>query len=222
MEDQATKINFIIDLINQNIQKIETIEFGEDYYIIKEKLSKEKQKHFNIKIKEDIELNQIDIALKKLEYSKNKISNNENNKKNIEKLIIIYQTRKNLILSNRHFRLNIISNLESKLKETNEEEKKFYKTKNLIILTLNQFIKSIKFNNIQLKNYYNFTSFTDNKDPIDPKVLEYFKPLGVYLAYDTCLVFESTLDSLINLLTTNDIRNILLNTPIITKSKNSI
>ncbi len=72
MEEQLNELNKIINLINYNIEKISNIEYGEDFYIINHIIKIKEITHFETKQKEDIELNQIDISLSKLNYSKQK------------------------------------------------------------------------------------------------------------------------------------------------------
>ena len=59
MEEQ---LNEIIELINQNIEKVNNVEYGSDYYYINHTFKEKEKKNFEIKQKEDIELNQIDTA----------------------------------------------------------------------------------------------------------------------------------------------------------------
>ena len=84
MEEQ---LNEIIELINQNIEKVNNVEYGSDYYYINHTFKEKEKKNFEIKQKEDIELNQIDTALSKLEYSKQRTNNSER-LKSLEKIIV--------------------------------------------------------------------------------------------------------------------------------------
>lgn len=63
------------------------------------------------------------------------------------------------------------------------------------------------------RNYTKFTAFVDNKLPIHPRVLEYFKSLGLTLMYESCIAFDSSLETLIKLLTTKNIEWILIINP---------
>lgn len=217
MEEQLNELNKIIELINQNMEKIKNVEYGDDYYVINHVIKLKEKTHFEIKEKEDIELNQIDIALKKLDYSKQK-TNNLEKIKSLEKVINIYTTKRNLINNNRTTRLNELELLKQKRKEILEDEKYFYQTKQLVIDILNSFIYSINFNNYyyvlaNYSNYNKFTAFVDNKLPIHPRVLEYFKSLGTTIMYESCISFESNLETLIKLLTTKNIEWILIINP---------
>ena len=217
MEEQLNEINKIIELIKQNIEKVKNIEYGDDYYVINHVIKLKEKTHFEIKEKEDIELNQIDIALKKLDYSKQK-TNNIEKLKSLDKVINIYTTKRNLIDNNRNTRLNELELLKQKRKEILEDEKYFYQTKQLIIDILNSFINSIKLNNnyyvfTNFRNYTKFTAFVDNKLPIHPRVLEYFKSLGLTIMYESCIAFDSNLETLIKLLTTKNIEWILIINP---------
>ena len=217
MEEQLNELNEIIELINQNIEKVKNVEYGDDYYVINHVIKLKEKTHFEIKEKEDIELNQIDIALKKLDYSKQK-TNNLEKLKSIDKVINVYTTKRNLINNNRTTRLNDLELLKQKRKEILEDEKYFYQTKQLIIDILNSFINSIKLNNYyyvftNFRNYTKFTAFVDNKLPIHPRVLEYFKSLGLTIMYDSCIAFDSNLETLIKLLTTKNIEWILIINP---------
>lgn len=217
MEEQLNELNEIIELINQNIEKIKNIEYGEDFYMINHTIKNKEITHFKTKEKEDIELNQIDIALKKLSYSKLKANNSEK-LKSLEKVINIYTTKRNLIDNNRNTRLNELELLKQKRKEILEDEKYFYQTKQLIIDILNSFINSIMLNNYyyvftNFRNYTKFTAFVDNKLAIHPRVLEYFKSLGLTIMYDSCIAFDSNLETLIKLLTTKNIEWILIINP---------
>lgn len=217
MEEQLNELNEIIELIKQNIEKVKNIEYGDDYYVINHVIKLKEKTHFEIKEKEDIELNQIDIALKKIDYSKQK-TNNLEKLKSIDKVINIYTTKRNLIDNNRNTRLNEIELLKQKRKEILEDEKYFYQTKQLVIDILNSFINSIKLNNYyyvftNFRNYTKFTAFVDNKLPIHPRVLEYFKSLGITIMYDSCIAFDSNLETLIKLLTTKNIEWILIINP---------
>lgn len=217
MEEQLNELNKIIELINQNMEKVKNVEYGDDYYVINHVIKLKEKTHFEIKEKEDIELNQIDIALKKLDYSKQK-TNNLEKIKSLEKVINIYTTKRNLINNNRTTRLNELELLKQKRKEILEDEKYFYQTKQLVIDILNSFIYSINFNNYyyvlaNYSNYNKFTAFVDNKLPIHPRVLEYFKPLGTTIMYESCISFESNLETLIKLLTTKNIEWILIINP---------
>lgn len=199
------------------MEKIKNVEYGDDYYVINHVIKLKEKTHFEIKEKEDIELNQIDIALKKLDYSKQK-TNNLEKIKSLEKVINIYTTKRNLINNNRTTRLNELELLKQKRKEILEDEKYFYQTKQLVIDILNSFIYSINFNNYyyvlaNYSNYNKFTAFVDNKLPIHPRVLEYFKSLGTTIMYESCISFESNLETLIKLLTTNNIEWILIINP---------
>lgn len=217
MEEQLNELNEIIELINQNIEKVKNVEYGDDYYVINHVIKLKEKTHFEIKVKEDIELNQIDIALKKLDYSKQK-TNNLEKLKSIDKVINVYTTKRNLINNNRTTRLNDLELLKQKRKEILEDEKYFYQTKQLIIDILNSFINSIKLNNYyyvftNFRNYTKFTAFVDNKLPIHPRVLEYFKSLGLTIMYESCIAFDSNLETLIKLLTTKNIEWILIINP---------
>ena len=217
MEEQLNELNKIIELIKQNIEKVKNIEYGDDYYVINHVIKLKEKTHFEIKEKEDIELNQIDIALKKLDYSKQKTNNSEK-LKSLEKVINIYTTKRNLINNNRTTRLNELELLKQKRKEILEDEKYFYQTKQLVIDILNSFINSIKLNNYyyvftNFRNYTKFTAFVDNKLPIHPRVLEYFKSLGLTIMYESCIAFDSNLETLIKLLTTKNIEWILIINP---------
>ena len=217
MEEQLNELNEIIELINQNIEKVKNVEYGDDYYVINHVIKLKEKTHFEIKEKEDIELNQIDIALKKLDYSKQK-TNNLEKLKSIDKVINVYTTKRNLINNNRTTRLNDLELLKQKRKEILEDEKYFYQTKQLIIDILNSFINSIKLNNYyyvftNFRNYTKFTAFVDNKLPIHPRVLEYFKSLGLTIMYESCIAFDSNLETLIKLLTTKNIEWILIINP---------
>lgn len=217
MEEQLNELNKIIELINQNMEKVKNVEYGDDYYVINHVIKLKEKTHFEIKEKEDIELNQIDIALKKLDYSKQK-TNNLEKIKSLEKVINIYTTKRNLINNNRTTRLNELELLKQKRKEILEDEKYFYQTKQLVIDILNSFIYSINLNNsyyvlANYSNYNKFTAFVDNKLPIHPRVLEYFKSLGATIMYESCIFFESNLETLIKLLTTKNIEWILIINP---------
>ena len=217
MEEQLNELNKIIELINQNMEKIKNVEYGDDYYVINHVIKLKEKTHFEIKEKEDIELNQIDIAFKKLDYSKQK-TNNPEKLKSIDKVINIYTTKRNLIDNNRNTRLNELKLLKQKRKEILEDEKYFYQTKQLVIDILNSFINSIKLNNYyyvftNFRNYTKFTAFVDNKLPIHPRVLEYFKSLGLTIMYESCIAFDSNLETLIKLLTTKNIEWILIINP---------
>ena len=146
MEEQLNELNEIIELINQNIEKVNNIEYGSDYYYINHTFKEKEKKNFEIKQKEDIELNQIDTALSKLEYSKQR-TNNSDRLKNLEKIINFYTTRRDLINTNRSNRLKELELLKQKRKEILEDEKYFYQTKQLVIDILNSFIYSINLNN---------------------------------------------------------------------------
>lgn len=217
MEEQLNELNKIIELIKQNIEKVKNIEYGDDYYVINHVIKLKEKTHFEIKEKEDIELNQIDIAFKKLDYSKQK-TNNLEKLKSLEKVINIYTTKRNLIDNNRNTRLNELKLLKQKRKEILEDEKYFYQTKQLVIDILNSFINSIKLNNYyyvftNFRNYTKFTAFVDNKLPIHPRVLEYFKSLGLTIMYESCIAFDSNLETLIKLLATKNIEWILIINP---------
>ena len=217
MEEQLNELNKIIELINQNMEKIKNVEYGDDYYVINHVIKLKEKTHFEIKEKEDIELNQIDIAFKKLDYSKQK-TNNIEKLKSIDKVINIYTTKRNLIDNNRNTRLNELELLKQKRKEILEDEKYFYQTKQLVIDILNSFIYSINLNNTyyifaNFSNYNKFTAFTDNNLKVHPKILEYFKPLKATLMYETCIYFDSNLETLIKLLTTKNIEWILIINP---------
>ncbi len=217
MEEQLNELNKIIELINQNMEKVKNVEYGDDYYVINHVIKLKEKTHFEIKEKEDIELNQIDIALKKLDYSKQKTNNSEK-LKSLEKVINIYTTKRNLINNNRTTRLNELELLKQKRKEILEDEKYFYQTKQLVIDILNSFIYSINLNNTyyifaNFSNYNKFTAFTDNNLKVHPKILEYFKPLKATLIYETCICFDSNLETLIKLLTTKNIEWILIINP---------
>ena len=217
MEEQLNELNEIIELIKQNIEKINNIEYGDDYYYINHTFKEKEAKNFEIKQKEDIELNQIDKALKKLEYSKQKTNNSEK-LKSLEKIINFYTTRRDLINNNRSNRLKELELLKQKRKEILEDEKYFYQTKQLVIDILNSFIYSINLNNFyyvlaNYNNYNKFTAFIDNKSPIHPRVLEYFKSLGATIMYERGIFFESNLETLIKLLTTKNIEWILIINP---------
>lgn len=217
MEEQLNELNKIIELIKQNIEKVKNIEYGDDYYVINHVIKLKEKTHFEIKEKEDIELNQIDIAFKNLNYSKQK-TNNIEKLKSIDKVINIYTTKRNLIDNNRNTRLNELELLKQKRKEILEDEKYFYQTKQLVIDILNSFINSIKLNNYyyvftNFRNYTKFTAFVDNKLPIHPRVLEYFKSLGLTIMYESCIAFDSNLETLIKLLTTKNIEWILIINP---------
>ena len=105
MEEQLNELNEIIELINQNIEKVNNVEYGSDYYYINHTFKEKEKKNFEIKQKEDIELNQIDTALSKLEYSKQRTNNSER-LKSLEKIINFYTTRRDLINTNRSNRRN--------------------------------------------------------------------------------------------------------------------
>lgn len=217
MEEQLNELNEIIELINQNIEKVNNVEYGSDYYYINHTFKEKEKKNFEIKQKEDIELNQIDTALKKLEYSKQRTNNSEG-LKSLEKIINFYTTRRDLINTNRSNRLKELELLKQKRKEILEDEKYFYQTKQLVIDILNSFIYSINLNNsyyilANYSNYNKFTSFVDNKLLIHPRVLEYFKSLGATIMYESCISFESNLETLIKLLTTKNIEWILIINP---------
>lgn len=217
MEEQLNELNEIIELINQNIEKVNNVEYGSDYYYINHTFKEKEKKNFEIKQKEDIELNQIDTALSKLEYSKQRTNNSER-LKSLEKIINFYTTRRDLINTNRSNRLKELELLKQKRKEILEDEKYFYQTKQLVIDILNSFIYSINLNNsyyvlANYSNYNKFTAFVDNKLPIQPRVLEYFKSLGATIMYESCIFFESNLETLIKLLTTKNIEWILIINP---------
>ena len=217
MKEQLNELNEIIELINQNIEKVNNVEYGSDYYYINHTFKEKEKNNFEIKQKEDIELNQIDTALSKLEYSKQRTNNSER-LKSLEKIINFYTTRRDLIYTNRSNRLKELELLKQKRKEILEDEKYFYQTKQLVIDILNSFIYSINLNNYYyvLANYSNYNKFTavvDNKLPIHPRVLEYFKSLGATLMYESCIFFESNLETLIKLLTTKNIEWILIINP---------
>ena len=217
MEEQLNELNEIIELINQNIEKVNNVEYGSDYYYINHTFKEKEKKNFEIKQKEDIELNQIDTALSKLEYSKQRTNNSER-LKSLEKKINFYTTRRDLINTNRSNRLKELELLKQKRKEILEDEKYFYQTKQLVIDILNSFIYSINLNNsyyvlANYSNYNKFTAFVDNKLPIHPRVLEYFKSLGATIMYESCIFFESNLETLIKLITTKNIEWILIINP---------
>ena len=217
MEEQLNELNEIIELINQNIERVNNVEYGSDYYYINHTFKEKEKKNFEIKQKEDIELNQIDTALSKLEYSKQRTNNSER-LKSLEKIINFYTTRRDLIYTNRSNRLKELELLKQKRKEILEDEKYFYQTKQLVIDILNSFIYSINLNNYyyvlaNYSNYNKFTAFVDNKLPIHPRVLEYFKSLGATIMYESCISFESNLETLIKLLTTKNIEWILIINP---------
>lgn len=217
MEEQLNELNEIIELIKQNIDKINNIEYGDDYYYINHTFKEKEAKNFEIKQKEDTELNQVDKALKKLEYSKQKTNNSEK-LKSLEKIISFYSTRRDLINNNRSNRLKELELLKQKRKEILEDEKYFYQTKQLVIDILNSFIYSINLNNFyyvlaNYSNYNKFTAFVDNNLRIHPRVLEYFKSLGATIMYESCIFFESNLETLIKLLTTKNIEWILIINP---------
>lgn len=128
MEEQLNELNEIIELINQNIEKVNNVEYGSDYYYINHTFKEKEKKNFEIKQKEDIELNQIDTALSKLEYSKQRTNNSER-LKSLEKIINFYTTRRDLINTNRSNRLKELELLKQKRKEILEDEKYFYQTK---------------------------------------------------------------------------------------------
>ena len=132
MEEQLNELNEIIELINQNIEKVNNVEYGSDYYYINHTFKEKEKKNFEIKQKEDIELNQIDTALKKIEYSKQKTNNSEK-LISLEKIINFYTTRRDLINTNRSNRLKELELLKQKRKEILEDEKYFYQTKQLVI-----------------------------------------------------------------------------------------
>lgn len=136
MEEQLNELNEIIELINQNIEKVNNVEYGSDYYYINHTFKEKEKKNFEIKQKEDIELNQIDTALSKLEYSKQRTNNSER-LKSLEKIINFYTTRRDLIYTNRSNRLKELELLKQKRKEILEDEKYFYQTKQLVIDILN-------------------------------------------------------------------------------------
>ena len=136
MEEQLNELNEIIELINQNIEKVNNVEYGSDYYYINHTFKEKEKKNFEIKQKEDIELNQIDTALSKLEYSKQRTNNSER-LKSLEKIINFYTTRRDLINTNRSNRLKELELLKQKIKEILEDEKYFYQTKQLVIDILN-------------------------------------------------------------------------------------
>lgn len=136
MEEQLNELNEIIELINQNIEKVNNVEYGSDYYYINHTFTEKEKKNFEIKQKEDIELNQIDTALNKLEHSKQKTNNSEK-LKSLEKIINFYTTRRDLINTNRSNRLKELELLKQKRKEILEDEKYFYQTKQLVIDILN-------------------------------------------------------------------------------------
>lgn len=155
MEEQLNELNEIIELINQNIEKVNNVEYGSDYYYINHTFKEKEKKNFEIK---------------------------------------------------------------QKRKEILEDEKYFYQTKQLVIDILNSFIYSINLNNsyyvlANYSNYNKFTAFVDNKLPIHPRVLEYFKSLGATIMYESCIFFESNLETLIKLLTTKNIEWILIINP---------
>ena len=116
MEEQLNELNEIIELINQNIEKVNNVEYGSDYYYINHTFKEKEKKNFEIKQKEDIELNQIDTALSKLEYSKQRTNNSER-LKSLEKIINFYTTRRDLINTNRSNRLKELELLKQKIKE---------------------------------------------------------------------------------------------------------
>lgn len=217
MEEQLNMLNEIINLIKENITRISNIEYGEDYYIINHNLKEKERINFETKIKENIELNQIDTALRKLNYSKNQTTNLEK-LKSINKIISIYINKQSLINNNRNLRNKEIEFLKQKKQEIVQDEKYFYQTKQLVIDILNSFIYSINLNNTyyimaNLPNYNKLTAFVDNKLNIHPRLLEFFKPLNISLMYETCIYLETTLESLVNLLTTNNIEWILITNP---------
>ena len=135
MEEQLNELNEIIELINQNIEKVNNVEYGSDYYYINHTFKEKEKKNFEIKQKEDIELNQIDTALSKLEYSKQRTNNSER-LKSLEKIINFYTTRRDLIYTNRSNRLKELELLKQKRKEILEDEKYFYQTKQLVMSML--------------------------------------------------------------------------------------
>ena len=222
MEEQLNELNEIIELINQNIERENNVEYGSDYYYINHTFKEKEKKNFEIKQKEDIELNQIDTALSKLEYSKQRTNNSER-LKSLEKIMQHNKKyfdflRRDLIYTNRSNRLKELELLKQKRKEILEDEKYFYQTKQLVIDILNSFIYSINLNNYyyvlaNYSNYNKFTAFVDNKLPIHPRVLEYFKSLGATIMYESCIFFESNLETLIKLLTTKNIEWTLIINP---------
>lgn len=129
MEEQLNELNEIIELINQNIEKVNNVEYGSDYYYINHTFKEKEKKNFEIKQKEDIELNQIDTALSKLEYSKQRTNNSER-LKSLEKIINFYTTRRDLINTNRSNRLKELELLKQKIKEILEDENIFIKLNN--------------------------------------------------------------------------------------------
>ena len=54
MEEQLNELNEIIELINQNIEKVNNVEYGSDYYYINHTFKEKEKKNFEIKQKEDI------------------------------------------------------------------------------------------------------------------------------------------------------------------------
>ena len=217
MEEQLNELNKIIDLINHNIEKISNIEYGEDFYIINHIIKSKEITHFETKQKEDIELNQIDISLSKLNYSKQKTRDSEK-LSYFDKIINFYLSKRNLINNNRNIRIKEIDNLKKKREEILEDEKYFYQTKKLIINILKSFIYSINLNNTyyilaNYTNYNKFTAFIDNKTEVNPRIIEFFKEINATIIYDTCISFESTLEELTNLLTTKNIEWILISSP---------
>ena len=64
-KEQLNELNEIIELINQNIEKVNNIEYGSDYYYINHTFKEKEKKNFEIKQKEDIELNQIGLPKSK-------------------------------------------------------------------------------------------------------------------------------------------------------------
>ena len=137
---------------------------------------------------------------------------------NSNKIITIYLNKQSLINNNRNLRNKEIEFLKQKKQEIIQDEKYFYQTKQLVIDILNSFIYSINLNNTyyimaNLPNYNKLTAFVDNKLNIHPRLLEFFKPLNISLMYKTCIYLETTLESLVNLLTTNNIEWILITNP---------
>ena len=217
MEEQLNELNEIIELIKQNIEKVKNIEYGDDYYAINHVIKLKENTHFEIKEKEDIELNQIDISLSKLNYSKQTTRDPEK-LKSLDKRINFYISKINLININRNIRIKEIDNLKQKRKEILEDEKYFYQTKELIINILKSFIYSINLNNTyyilaNYTNYNKFTAFIDNKIEVNPRIIEFFKEINATITYDTCISFESTLEELTNLLSTKNIEWILITSP---------
>ena len=214
------KINGLINLIKENILKLDDITINETIYILKEELNNKKEIHYRTKIKEDIKLNKIEQTLQKIYTNRLK---NENNKdilfkleENYSKIEPILNSERNIILYCRNLRETEIETIKQKIKEEEINNINFELDKELLKNILNNFIHSLQINNLEGKytNEYlltnKFTAFLDNKRPLNPKIIEYFNPIIKEIIFENCIVFSSTIEEVKELLLTKDIKNILI------------